>query len=308
MRLNSPCKQVAASAAIALSAACIVEGQQSGAKRYDAARGSWFVTVIGDSGTAEVEAIPADRVRAVVSPSVTPASGGGWRYVYRVTVGPEDAQPLDELEIPCPRTSLPRALDATGYSRAKGTRRLAAEFVRYSDRDVCVAPVSEYRAGDSLSLAFTSDFAPALGRANLLGHVPGVVWPFEVEEQVNGQAMAVVNSLVGISGGWREEVTIVPLRTAASLSTTGSTVLAMGFDLNAACGALGLITQQGVCTSLTQKLALTRSAIESGDQNALNHLVSFLNELDAQRAKHIPDAAYAVLSSIGQSLRAQLSR
>jgi len=307
LRANRRVGRWAASAALGVGAlASVVEAQQSGAKRYDPVRGSYFVTVVGDSGNVEVEAVPADRVRATVAATVTPATPTSWRYAYRVNVGPQDAQALDEVEIPCAAFGSARAFAGAGYSRAHGAEGIAAEFVQYPERDVCLASVRDYRAGDSLSVAFTSGAAPALGRVHLLGAVPAVVWPFEIEPQVNGRAKEVVDSIIGLTGGWYEVVAAVPTRSAASLASPLLTVRAMQSDLGAACGPLGLISPAGICNSLIQKLDKAVEAIERGQSNANNHLSAFLHELDAQRGQHVQESAYAVLHALGLLLQGRL--
>ena len=59
---------------------------------------------------------------------------------------------------------------------------------------------------------------------------------------------------------------------------------------------LGWITNQGVDNSLDKKLENAKKQLEKGKtKTALNHLNAFLNEVEAQKDKHLSSEAYALL-------------
>jgi hypothetical protein len=77
---------------------------------------------------------------------------------------------------------------------------------------------------------------------------------------------------------------------------------ALGVDIDGLIAAtehvseLGWIEPAGVCNSLLAKLRAIRKAIEGGRiVRAVNQLDAFLNELEAQKGKHLSIAAYELL-------------
>jgi hypothetical protein len=62
------------------------------------------------------------------------------------------------------------------------------------------------------------------------------------------------------------------------------------------CGDLAWITNQGICNSLHVKLRNAQRSVTSANQEAARgQLAAFLNELEAQRGKHVTDSAYWLL-------------
>ena len=64
-----------------------------------------------------------------------------------------------------------------------------------------------------------------------------------------------------------------------------------------------LISHQGILHSLQVKLAAFVKHYQSGAYNvALNNMTSFVNELDAQRGKHVSEEAYQTLKALADTV------
>ncbi len=62
------------------------------------------------------------------------------------------------------------------------------------------------------------------------------------------------------------------------------------------CGDLGWISNRGICTGLEAKLDNARRSLARGDRNSAGgQLGAVVNQLDAQRGKHVMDNAYWLL-------------
>ena len=62
------------------------------------------------------------------------------------------------------------------------------------------------------------------------------------------------------------------------------------------CEELGWITNQGICNSLRVKLRNVRRHLERDKpKQARNVLNAFINQVEAQRGKHITEEGYALL-------------
>lgn len=73
------------------------------------------------------------------------------------------------------------------------------------------------------------------------------------------------------------------------------------------CGELGWIDNAGICNSLDKKLQNAERSLERGRANsARGQLGGFLNELQAQRGKHVSDSAYWLLKVNAEFVLSQL--
>jgi len=71
--------------------------------------------------------------------------------------------------------------------------------------------------------------------------------------------------------------------------------------------ALGWITNRGIANSLDQKLENARKQLERGKNKAAkNILEAFLNEVEAQKDKHLTSEAYALLKYNAEYLASKL--
>ena len=79
---------------------------------------------------------------------------------------------------------------------------------------------------------------------------------------------------------------------------TGGTVVLAAEQLAQACDSTGWIDSRGVCNSLSEKLAAASASLTRNDTtSARNQLGAFVDELDAQRGKHVSDNAYWLLKT-----------
>jgi len=66
---------------------------------------------------------------------------------------------------------------------------------------------------------------------------------------------------------------------------------------------MGWITNRGICRSLEAKLQNAESALlEDDNAGAQRVMNAFANELNAQRGKHVPEAAYLMLATMREYL------
>ena len=97
---------------------------------------------------------------------------------------------------------------------------------------------------------------------------------------------------------WREAGTVGTVLAVVpppNLTPSQQMTRIIGF-MTRSCGADTWITNDGICNSLTGKL--DRAAVAIGEGNMVRarpHLASFLEELEAQRGKHVSEVAYALL-------------
>jgi len=74
-------------------------------------------------------------------------------------------------------------------------------------------------------------------------------------------------------------------------------------SVDASC-EIGQIDNSGICQSLKAKLLAILESIEKGKRNsAIGQMTSFLNELKAQRGKHIKEPALSILMEEGETLQ-----
>jgi hypothetical protein len=70
---------------------------------------------------------------------------------------------------------------------------------------------------------------------------------------------------------------------------------------------MGWITDQGIANSLDQKLENARRQLEQGNKKAAkNILEAFVNEVEAQKGKHLSSEAYALLKFNAEYLISKL--
>lgn len=300
-------RAAALAAVVGSGVASAAEAQAVGQFRFDATRGVYLVAIRGDSGFLDLIVHPANGARAEVRSTVTDEDNGRWRYRYVVTMERGATQALAAFEVPCPPPAVPQQVGGTAYRRGMRPVAIVTDVARFANRVVCEAGGRFIEAGDSLTFSFVADAGPSLASGHLIGNAPGTVWPIEFERDVNGRAKEVADSLGGITGGWRDVPVVAPLRLASALSTPPLTAAAIAAELGSACGSLGLISPAGICTSLSQKLSRVSDAIPAGRAEATNQLAAFLRELDAQRGKHVDEAAYQVLHALGLRLQSQLA-
>jgi hypothetical protein len=141
---------------------------------------------------------------------------------------------------------------------------------------------------------------PGVGEARGIGALNGVGWPTSDPIPQNDAAREFVESVQGLTGGWKEVTTVVPTRNPNVFSDPLAGIGLIQGDLAEACGALAWITNQGICNSLDAKLSAAAQSLGGGQVGAARgSLRAFLQELEAQHGdevgKHVDDNAYALL-------------
>ena len=269
--------------------------------RTDPASGVYIVTAFNDDlEPVDLRVVPADKVRAVVTPSVERVSSTQLEYSYRTVVDPASPQELAELLVGCPAPES-RFSDLHGTAGPDDTWPTSHFTYGWDDLPVCafLGGVAPLPAGDTLEASFRTDLLPAIGEVRTVGFTEGVRWPTSDPIAENDRARAVVDSLEQ-EHGWRSMQSVIPAREPASLGDPASGLDIIGEDLARACGDLGWITNAGICRSLRTKLNQAARSLDRGNtRSARGQLESFTQELDAQHGeppgKHVTDNAYWLL-------------
>ncbi|MEX2602787.1 MAG: hypothetical protein WD361_01225 [Gracilimonas sp.] len=104
-----------------------------------------------------------------------------------------------------------------------------------------------------------------------------------------------------------DRITLAPWYPDSTMSLQDFTDTLQTFRYQA-CEELGWVTNHGVCNSLEVKIRNVKRHIERGQlKQAGNVLRAFLNEVDAQRGKHITEEGYALLNFNARYLRDQIN-
>jgi hypothetical protein len=230
------------------------------------------------------------------------------RYTYRFfNHRGEAALPergLWMVDIPC------RGVTATGIASAAGD--WLAELVPASVGSICrfsTLAQREMQPGDSSTLlTVESRFLPAF----VVARGYGVAGPHTIptdEESTPDTLRGVIIQLraPGGSGSGREMTAVAPFYDPDALPGPITAIQLMRADLLAMCGAMGWITNQGICRSLETKLRNAEAAFMEDDIDQAARMVqAFTSELNAQRGRHVPEPAYAMLFTFLTHLRGRM--
>lgn len=264
--------------------------------RRDPATGDYLVTIFDDDlEPREIRIVPADRVDIDLDVGAELLPGSMVRYRYDVETRTMSRLPLRTLEIDCPRDAAVATVEArvawTGGPRSLNTTRDGASCV------VMLGSAPLPADGGPLEWAIESDHLPEIGDARAIGATGAVRWPTTDPIPENAPARRFIETVNGIDGGWRTFTVVVPGRPPESMDDPAEGLVLVSGDLDRVCDDLGWITNRGICRSLQAKLDAASRAVTRGRAGAARgSLNAFLNELDAQRGKHVDVRAHALLS------------
>ncbi|MFL5494368.1 MAG: hypothetical protein ACJ8DC_08305 [Gemmatimonadales bacterium] len=123
---------------------------------------------------------------------------------------------------------------------------------------------------------------------------------------------AVLNTDVGdvpptspLAAGQSVQGSTVGVVAAPADQSPGALTSRLREQLQTACGTNGLITNQGICSALQEKLDTAAAAIGLGNAVlAREAFGSLLNQLAAQRGKQIPEVAYQLIRASVEAILA----
>ncbi len=267
--------------AIAMMGMCVpLMAQKPGDVRLDRGSGDYFVTVMNDAGQlVEMLVVPPNKVQLNVNVHVGSVGSGRLRYDYLIEVRPGSQQPLAFFEVDCPLTAGIVNLHAGAPSP------WATLHSQVSDLPSCVFDYqgTPLETGGTLAAGFEATFLPTVGESRAHGKALGFSWPTFDPIEANEPAVVVVNSLSGVSGGWKAMPTIVPGRDPSTVTDAG---VGLGFlrgDVETSCGALAWITDSTVCTLLLVQVSDAQTAWSQADSATTRTVVEgFLNTVQAQ--------------------------
>lgn len=167
-------------------------------------------------------------------------------------------------------------------------------------------PGSAIEPGDSIEFSFNSNGIPSIMRFWAQG------WTKPMTEQKLDSLILEGYSLREISPKWYNNsfsvATIAPVLPDTEISPTTRLENVQDY-LSQSCTELGWITNQGICRSLEAKLENVERQLDQGNTNAASgSLEAFINEVKAQKDKHLSSEAYALLYFNGEYLLEQISR
>jgi hypothetical protein len=160
--------------------------------------------------------------------------------------------------------------------------------------------------GESMNISFTSYGLPAIHPFYTQGFVRP--WTEEYLDSLFEAGYKREEMFLGWKKEWFQGITVSPKiwPEETSFSVPLDTLETFRYR---SCEELNWVTNHGVCNSLEVKIRNVKRHIERGKtKQAENVLNAFLNEVKAQRGKHITEEGYALLYYNAEYLRDQLNK
>ncbi|MCP9291949.1 FIMAH domain-containing protein [Gracilimonas sediminicola] len=173
-----------------------------------------------------------------------------------------------------------------GLNKGFITGSAASKFIE-------LPPENGLKPGESISISFSSEGLPAIHDFYTRGFAPPIT--FELLDTLYAQGYTDEEIFLD----WKEEsykgITISPKEWPEDFDTS-TFIDSLDSYQHRSCEELGWITNQGICNSLQVKLRNVRRHLERDKpKQARNVLHAFINQVEAQRGKHITEEGYALL-------------
>ena len=219
----------------------------------------------------------------VVSVQVT---GGRVLLSYVVRNRPSSAERLFELTIPVPQGVQSVSADAPQDSWLTMSRYRGRPVAQWG------ALGDQMQPGDSSpTLSYTAFGVLGITPAWVRGYVPPT--PLPPEDTTN----RVFHQEADPVFGQGKAISVVGIVPAPSGGSAGAIEL-LSEQVSYSCGGAGWIAPMGICNSLAAKLSAASASLARNDpQSARGSLAALIDELDAQRGKHIAENAYWLLKT-----------
>jgi len=239
---------------------------------------SWSGEKIDDFGVPVPTILPRDKTNVEVTAKVN-KEGDFYSYNYSVENLASSIQSIEKFAIDCDIDTVSNAV-----KKPKGWY-----FIDRDERDILFWFCDITVVSDNYY-----DYLIHPGSIENNFEVRGRFLPTIAKFYVLGNNGRMSTNLDEIFTNTKQGLTIGPTNFPVQLNTLGFleeiiTYIYQAFDLN-------WIDNQGIVNSLDQKLENTKAQIEKGKTNiAVNQLNAFINEVEAQRNKHLTEEAYALL-------------
>ena len=288
----------------------------------------------GLTSTAFAQFETADQLHISMAPTISfSPSSGTFTYLFQVTSASSSVQLLDNLILVTldAKTSAGGTIsqvltptNATNWEEiAIAANSLNANMVDWypnyttSETDIDVPPSHALQPGQSLTnLGLVSGFLPGPTTFYAQGWVkPPTQDEIDAKlslppagEPSGKQLQSVYPGARPIGQNSFHDITIGPMQSPAGL--TPAALVDRLASLKHQALTLGWISgpgADGVVQSLDAKLTAAKAALARGDVKAAEgQLTAFINELEAQRGKHLNDDAYFMLKANAQFILAKL--
>lgn len=251
----------------------------------DPSTGLYTLVYLDEAGVIQsVRVTPVNRVDAVVHVEVQSVAGQRYRFIYSVENRGKVAggDGLELLEVPCPEATVSVAAPEPWSGVRVGFRGApSCEFASHP-----ALRVGKAQGG----LAVVGGNLPAISSLTLAAPARSVLWPSG--ESTPDDAYELANKVSLPQTGGVALTSLAPIRPTEELADPSVAIHTIRADLARSCG-LGWVSPRGICRSLDVKLshALVGAFLEP------QALRAFLDELDAQRSKHVSPEAFALLST-----------
>ena len=269
---------------------------------YDPPSGNYIVRYIGvtldDRDTLITFTYePPTKIDPIIECFVTAAADGKYLYRYKITNGPQAQQNLNEFSLHCDSTVSVESRTPETSWRNRGRR-----MRDYSDpQNPKTVFTWVWRGDQGLEAGWTidscilvSDGLPSLANSysQAVRHI--LVWPADQKDNTSINIEARLGRVEAYPNANVYRKTIGPMLPATPFVRASFLDTLISYKHQAL--ALGWIDDAGVANSLDQKLDNARKQLVQGNNKAAkNTLEAFVNEVEAQKGKHLSSEAYALL-------------
>ncbi len=249
------------------------------------ARISLGLITLGAAPITACAQTPGTRLQGTVEVVGLEVHGDTVAIRYKVRADASTPEPFFALTLPLTHPAILVRVDTTSRtwrSTNRVGRQSVASWAYVGDAQMLVSP----------SLSFTAIGVPELADAWITGYHE----PF-VEGTL--QADSAGADTTGYRYGSRK-IRVVGVGPRASTLSLDQRFARLSAGLSERC-RLGYVTPQGLCNSLSAKLAATQNSLARGNTSAARgQLTAFKTELSAQRGKGVDDTTYWFLSALAE--------
>jgi uncharacterized protein YceK len=269
--------------------------------KYDSATGNYLVTYWKDSTGKEFQTlfVPRTKIKPTITTRVS-SVGTKLSYSYTITNGLGGKQPLIgfDLQVVAPLDTilLPYGWLCDHYRYES--------YLQFTHRP---KKTTDILLGQSLDFSTVSKGLPSIIITRFLGRPTESPYAEAFEFEPGEDVYRLLDSLEFKIPGNHDvrQKTIGPADPPSPFTATVFLDSLISYKHQAL--ALGWITNQGIANSLDQKLENARKQLERGNNKAAkNMLEAFLNEVEAQKDKHLTSEAYALLKYNAEYLASKL--
>ena len=253
---------------------------------YDSSTGNYIIKYGPVSSPVTLIYELPNKINPSVNTSIESIGEGIYQYRYKLYNGNDSLQKLQSFEIRY--WSVPirsEAPDKGWYSRSLATE----PTWRWDDTKYQRFGISPGASLEGFSL--TAPGLPGIVNAYFQGYVEDVVFPYEPPDEIEDPLTEID---LNVEKSYVSRKTLGP--TAPPADFKAIDFLNYIISMKHEAFSLGWITSYGIEQSLDAKLDNAKKKIEQGNKNAAKNILgAFINEVEAQRDKHLTSEAYGLL-------------